>query len=87
MKVLGIFEIGVRKLKVGRSVPTEPRTSGGEHFLDGVEDGDSRETFDGSPGRTRPTSESETLPIRFIHTPFRWRSCGTLIECEVSEPD
>ena len=71
MKVMGIYVVSVRKLMVGRSVPTEPRASGGEQFLDGVEDGGSRETFDGSPGRTRPTSDSETLTIKIIHT-RRW---------------
>jgi hypothetical protein len=86
MKVMGICVLSIRKLMVGRSVPTEPRASGGEHFLDGVEDGDSRETFDGSPGRTRPTSDSETLPIRVIHTQLKASIDAMIIDARQLSP-
>ena len=67
MNVIGIRLLSVRVLEVGRSVPTEPRASGDGRFLDGVEDGGSRATFDGSPGGTRPTSKFEAL-ANCIHT-------------------
>jgi hypothetical protein len=46
---------------VERSVLTEPRTSGGERRLESDEQGGSRATIEGSPGRTRPTSNLDVL--------------------------
>jgi hypothetical protein len=77
--------------EVERSVLTELRATGGKHWLNAIEQGGSRATIDGSPGRTRPTAilfalnypasfPTPSLPISAT------KSCGRLTHAIAPAP-